>query len=74
MGDEIRVNKTVRIIPQKPTLKPGKKKEQEEHKHREEAGYHFQQLSKAVELVDNVLKKDKSLTGSIFIRERRGFY
>jgi hypothetical protein len=32
MDDEIRVNKPVRIIPQKPPLKPGKKKEQEEHK------------------------------------------
>ncbi len=38
MDDEIRVNKAVRIIPQKPPLKPGKKKEQEEHKHKDEAG------------------------------------
>jgi hypothetical protein len=60
MDDEIRVNKTVRVIPQKPPLKPGKKKEQEEHKHRDEAGNHFQQLSKAAELANDVLKKDKS--------------
>ena len=60
MDDEIRVNKTVRVIPQKPSLKPGKKKEQEEHKHRDEAGNHFQQLSKAAELANDVLKKDKS--------------
>ncbi len=60
MGDEIRVNKTVRIIPQKPPLKPGKKKEQEEHKHRDEAGDHFQQLSKAADLANEILKRDKS--------------
>ena len=28
MDDEIRVNKTVRVIPQKTSLKPGKKKGQ----------------------------------------------
>ena len=60
MDDEIRVNKSVRVIPQKSPLKPGKKKEQEEHKHRDEAGDHFQQLSKAAELANDVLKKDKS--------------
>ena len=58
MDDEIRVNKAVRIIPQKPPLRPGKKKEQEEHKH--EAGDHFQQLSKAAELANDVLERDKS--------------
>ena len=60
MGDEIRVNKPVRIIPQKPPLKPGKKKEQEEHKHKDEAGDHFQQLSKAAKLANDTLKRDKS--------------
>ncbi len=61
MGDEIRVNKSVRIIPQKPPLKSGKKKEQEEHKqHRDEAGDHFQQLSKAADLANETLEKDKS--------------
>ena len=59
MDDEIRVNKAVRVIPQKPPLKPGKKKQQE-HKHREEAGNHFQQLYKAAELANDVLKRDKS--------------
>ena len=33
MDDEIRVNKPVRIIPQKPPLKPGKKEE-----HKDKAG------------------------------------
>jgi hypothetical protein len=60
MDDEIRVNKTVRVIPQKPPLEPGKKKEQEEHKHRDEAGNHFQQLYKAADIANDVLKKDKS--------------
>lgn len=60
MDDEIRVNKAVRIIPQKPPLKPGKKKEQEEHKHKDEAGNHFQQLSNAAKLANDVLEKDKS--------------
>jgi len=60
MGDEIRVNKSVRVIPQKASLKPDKKKDQQEHKPRDEAGSHFQQLSKAAELANDVLKKDKS--------------
>ncbi|MGR3294216.1 MAG: hypothetical protein ACUZ9M_09410 [Candidatus Scalindua sp.] len=60
MDDEIRVNKTVRIIPQKPSLKPDKKKEQDEHKHKDEAGNHFQQLSNAAKLANDVLEKDKS--------------
>jgi hypothetical protein len=60
MGDEIRVNKTVRIIPQKAPVKPGKKEEQEEHKHKDEAGNHFQQLSNAAKLANDVLEKDKS--------------
>lgn len=60
MDDEIRVNKAVRIIPQKPPLKPGKKKEKEEHKHKDEAGNHFQQLSNAAKLANDVLEKDKS--------------
>jgi hypothetical protein len=55
MGDEIRVNKTVRIIPQKAPVKPGKKEEQEEHKHKDEAGNHFQQLSNAAKLANDVL-------------------
>ncbi len=60
MDDEIRVNKPVRIIPQKPPLKPGKKKEQEEHKHKDEAGDHFQQLSNAAKLANDTLERDKS--------------
>ncbi len=56
MDDEIRVNKAVRIIPQKPPLKPGKKKEQEKQK--DEAGDHFQQLSKADELANDVLERN----------------
>ena len=60
MGDESRVNKPVRIIPQKPPIKPGKKKEQEEHKHKDEAGDHFQQLSNAAKLANDTLERDKS--------------
>jgi hypothetical protein len=60
MVDEIRINKPVRIIPQKPPLKPGKKKEQEERKHKDEAGDHFLQLSKAAKLANDTLEKDKS--------------
>ena len=59
MDNEIRVNKTVRIIPQKSSLKPGNKKDQQEHKHKDEAGDHFQQLSKAAELAHDILQKDK---------------
>ncbi len=60
MDDEIRVNKSVRVIPQKPFLKPGKKKDKQEHKHRDEAGDHFQQLSKAAELAHDVLVRNHS--------------
>ncbi len=60
MDDEIRVNKSVRIIPQKTFLKPGKKKDKQEHKHRDEAGDHFQQLSKAAELAHEVLVRNHS--------------
>tara|TARA_B100001964_G_C14001049_1_gene494999 strand:+ start:367 stop:723 length:357 start_codon:yes stop_codon:yes gene_type:complete len=60
MVDEIRINKPVRIIPQKPPLKPGKKKEQEERKHKDEAGDHFLQLSKAAKLANDTLERDKS--------------
>ena len=60
MDDEIRVNKSVRIIPQKTSLKPWKKKGRQEHKHRDEAGDHFQQLSKAAELAHDVLEKNNS--------------
>jgi uncharacterized FlaG/YvyC family protein len=58
VNDEIRVNKAVRVIPQKQSLKQGKKKEQEEHKHKDEAGDHFQQLSKAAEFAHDTLKRD----------------
>lgn len=62
MDDEIRVNKTVRTIPQKPLLKPDNKKgrQDQKNKHRNEAGDHFEQLSNAVELAHETLKKDKS--------------
>ncbi len=60
MGDEIRVNKTARIIPQKSPYNPTKKKEQEGYKHRDEAGNHFQQLSKAADLANEILKREKS--------------
>ena len=60
MDDEIRVNKTVRVIPQKTPPKPGKKNGKQEHKHRDEAGNHFQQLSKAAELAHDVLEKSNS--------------
>jgi hypothetical protein len=60
MVDEIRINKPVRIIPQKPPLKPVKKKEQEERKHKDEAGDHFLQLSKAAKLANDTLERDKS--------------
>ena len=60
MEDEIRINKTVRVIPQKTSLKPGKKKNQQEHKHRDEAGSHFQQLSKAAELAHDTLERNHS--------------
>jgi hypothetical protein len=60
MGDEIRVNKSVPIIPQKNTLKPGKREDQQEHKHKDEAGDHFQQLSSAARLANDVLERDKS--------------
>ncbi len=60
MSDEIKVNKSVRIIPQKPHLRPDKEKEQHEHKQKDEAGDHFQQLSKAAELAHDTLKKDNS--------------
>ncbi len=60
MGDEIRVNKTARIIPQKSPHNPTKKKEQEGYKHRDEAGDHFQQLSKAADLANEILKREKS--------------
>jgi len=60
MDDEIRVNKTVRVIPQKTPLKPGNKKGKQEHKQRDEAGNHFQQLSKAADLAHDVLVKSNS--------------
>ena len=60
MGDEIRVNKSVPIIPQKKTLKPGKREDQQEHKHKDEAGDHFQQLSNAAKLANDTLERDKS--------------
>ncbi len=60
MGDEIRVNKSVPIIPQKQTLRPGKREDQQEHKHKDEAGGHFQQLSNAAKLANDTLERDKS--------------
>ena len=60
MGDEIRVNKSVPIIPQKRALKPGKREDQQEHKHKDEAGDHFQQLSNAAKLANDILERDKS--------------
>ncbi len=60
MDDEIRVNKSVPIIPQKKTLKPVKKEDQQEHKHKDEAGDHFQQLSNAAKLANDTLERDKS--------------
>ncbi|KHE92880.1 MAG: hypothetical protein K8F52_17735 [Candidatus Scalindua rubra] len=60
MGDEIRVNKSVPIIPQKKTLKHAKREDQQEHKHKNEAGDHFQQLSNAAKLANDVLERDKS--------------
>ncbi len=60
MGDEIRVNKSVPIIPQKQTLRPGKREDQQEHKHKDEAGDHFQQLSNAAKLANDTLERDKS--------------
>lgn len=60
MDDEIQVNKVVRVIPQKTHLKPGKKKDQQEHTSNDEAGSHFQQLYSATELANDVLEKDKS--------------
>ncbi len=60
MDDEIRVNKSVPIIPQKKTLKPGKREDQQEHKHKDEAGDHFQQLSNAAKLANDALERDKS--------------
>ena len=60
MGDEIRVNKSVPIIPQKKTLEPGKREDQQEHKQKNEAGDHFQQLSNAAKLANDTLERDKS--------------
>ncbi len=60
MGDEIRVNKSVPIIPQKKTLKPGKREDQQKHKHKDEAGDHFQQLFNAAKLANDTLERDKS--------------
>ncbi|MCP4252734.1 MAG: hypothetical protein GY775_04885 [Candidatus Scalindua sp.] len=60
MDDEIRVNKSVPIIPQKKTLKPGNREDQKEHKHKDEAGDHFQQLSNAAKLANDTLERDKS--------------
>jgi hypothetical protein len=60
MGDEIRVNKSVPIIPQKKNVKPAKREGQQEHKHKNEAGDHFQQLSNAAKLANDVLGRDKS--------------
>ncbi len=60
MGDEIRVNKSVPIIPQKKTLRPGKREDQQEHKHKDEAGDHFQQLSNAAKIANDTLERDKS--------------
>ncbi len=60
MDDEIRVNKTIRVIPQKAPFKPGEEKGRHEHKHKDEAGDHFQQLSNAAELAHGTLKKNKS--------------
>ncbi len=73
MGDESRVNKPVRIIPQKPPIKPGKKKEQEEHKHKDEAGDHFQQLSNPLSLLMIPWKETGHLTGSVFIKREKRF-
>lgn len=60
MGDEIRVNKSVPIIPQKKTVRPSKKESQQEHKHKDEARDHFQQLSNAAKLANDTLERDKS--------------
>ncbi len=60
MDDEIKVNKILHVIPQKTSLKPDNKKGKQEHKHRDEAGNHFQQLSKAAELAHDVLVKNNS--------------
>jgi hypothetical protein len=60
MDDEIRVNKTVRVIPQKTSLKPGNKKGKQKHKHRDEVAAHFQQLCEAAELANDVLVKNNS--------------
>ena len=60
MDDEIRVNKTISVIPEKTFLKPGNKKGKQEHKKRDEAGNHFQQLSKAAELAHDVLVRNNS--------------
>ncbi len=60
MDDEIRVNKIISVIPEKTFLKPGNKNGKQKHKQRDEAGSHFQQLSKAAELAHDVLVRNNS--------------
>lgn len=60
MNDELRVNKISHINPRKTPLNSKRKKGKREHKHKDEAGNHFQKLANAAEQAHDVLVKNKS--------------
>ncbi len=70
MDDEIRVNKPVRIIPQKPPLKPVRKRSRRSIRMKPETT--FSNYPRPLSLLMMFWKEINHLTGSVFImREKR---
>ncbi len=60
MDDELRLNRIVPPKRRETPLNQKRKKDKQEHKHKEEAGDHFQDLAKAAELAHDTLEKNNS--------------
>ncbi len=55
MDDELRLNRIVPPKRRETPLNQKRKKDKQEHEHKEEAGDHFQDLAKAAELAHDTL-------------------
>ncbi len=60
MNDELRINRINPVKQQKSPPDEKRKKKEQDHKHKDEAGDHFQSLSDAAELAHNTLEKNNS--------------
>ncbi|MFQ5714677.1 MAG: hypothetical protein ACE5GU_11665 [Candidatus Scalinduaceae bacterium] len=74
MPDEIKLNKIGPLKRRETPLDSKRKKDKQEHKHKEKAGDHFQDLAKAAELAHDTLEKNNSpYRFSVYQREGEVF-